>query len=135
MKVAQLRTDNAKLLGSQQALNTIREQLSQENSRLSAREREMDGEWQRERERLTDQVNSMTAEAEQLREQLHVQRQQLMVRMEPMGTVWGPGFFGRSLLSVVIELVTRTDCMCTLTESCRVLPEKLTDCSCNLFEG
>ena len=80
MKVAQLKTENAKLLGSQQALNTIREQLSQENSRLSSREREMDGEWQREREKLTDQINSMTAEAHQLRQQLHVQREQLLVR-------------------------------------------------------
>ena len=80
MKVAQLKTENAKLLGSQQALNTIREQLSQENSRLSSREREIDGEWQREREKLTDQINSMTAEAHQLRQQLHVQREQLLVR-------------------------------------------------------
>lgn len=79
MKLATLKTENAKLLGSQQALNAIREQLSQENSRLSNREREMDSHWQREREKLTNQLNSITAEAEQLKAQLAQQKEQLLV--------------------------------------------------------
>lgn len=79
MKLATLKTENAKLLGSQQALNSIREQLSQENSRLSNREREMDGHWQREREKLTNQLNSITAEAQQLKAQLAQQKEELMV--------------------------------------------------------
>ena len=80
MKLATLKTENAKLLGSQQALNVIREELSQENSRLSNREREMDSQWQREREKLTNQLNSITAEAQQLKSQLEQQRKQLMVK-------------------------------------------------------
>lgn len=80
MKVAQVKTENAKLLGSQQALNSIKEQLSQENSRLALREREMDSKWQKERERLTNEINSMTAEAQELKRQLHLQREEMMVR-------------------------------------------------------
>lgn len=79
MKLAQVKTENAKLLGSQQALNTIREQLTQENSRLSYREQEIDSEWQREREKLSNQINSLTGEAQELRRELQVQREQLMV--------------------------------------------------------
>ena len=79
MKLATVKTENAKLLGSQQALNAIREQLSQENSRLTNREREMDGHWQQEREKLTNQLNSITAEAQQLKIQLAQQKEQLMV--------------------------------------------------------
>jgi predicted RNase H-like nuclease (RuvC/YqgF family) len=79
MKLATLKTENAKLLGSQQALSAIREQLSQENSRLCNRERERDSHWQQEREKLTNQLNSITAEAQQLKTQLAQQREQLMV--------------------------------------------------------
>ena len=80
MRLAQVKTENAKLLGSQQALHSIKEQLSQENSRLACRERERDSEWQREREELSNQINSMTTEAQQLRRQIHAQKEEMMVR-------------------------------------------------------
>lgn len=79
MKLAQVKTENAKLLGSQQALNSIKEQLSEENSRLACRERELDGEYRREREKLTNEINSMAAEAKHLRQQLQLQSDEFLV--------------------------------------------------------
>ena len=84
MKLTQVKTENAKLVGSQQALNSIKEQLSVENSRLTTREKEIDGEWRKERERLSNQVNSITAEAEHLRRELQHQREELMVSTDPL---------------------------------------------------
>ena len=79
MKLAQVKTENAKLLGSQQALNSIKDHLSEENSRLACRERELDGERRREREKLTNEVNSMAAEVQHLKRQLQLQSDEFMV--------------------------------------------------------
>lgn len=111
MKLATVKTENAKLLGSQQALNAIREQLSQENSRLTNREREMDGHWQQEREKLTNQLNSITAEAQQLKIQLAQQKEQLMVNRSCVVTcghchrTFRCGFMHLHALSLIIRKV------------------------------
>ena len=66
IQLSQLKTDNAKLSGSYQALLTIREQLSVENARFRSSYKELQSEkeeWLRDKEILLSDIDNLSNEA------------------------------------------------------------------------
>lgn len=73
VQLAQLRTDNAKLSGSYQAMLSIRDRLSQENSRFRCSNRDLllDREaWLNEREMLLNKLDAMSSGSQKLTSEL-----------------------------------------------------------------
>lgn len=56
LQCAQLKTEGARLQGSQQALITIREQLMAENNSLDRGQRSLRENWDRERDEMTNEI-------------------------------------------------------------------------------
>ncbi len=82
---AQLRTEGARLLGSQQALATIRQQLLTENTSLDKGQRSFKETWEREKDDMKNHVLSLRNELHQTR-QLVSSREMHSVRLVSMET-------------------------------------------------
>ena len=73
VQLAQLKTDNAKLSGSYQAMVSIRDKLSQENSKIRCSNRDLEllrDVWLKEKEVLLSKLDSISSGSQRLTSEL-----------------------------------------------------------------